>query len=175
MRLEALPGYEKLAEILDASLAHAQTGKGLERHGNAGEAFEDQQIVQFGEWMKSTQFNIGQVCKKALESTRLEDDKAIIELLGVINYAAGAVLILQRRADTTFENNLEQHLDSHVQCRSSSEPVFDAEPEAHDDRCNHEHPEHGGCMLPPRHSYVGTADALKYGLAHKSADDKRWR
>ncbi len=94
-RLDAAPGYESLAAILDAALEQAQAGKGKERHA-CGEPFEDQQIVQLGEWMGSTAFAIGQACKKALESTRLEPDRARGELLGAINYLAGAVISLER-------------------------------------------------------------------------------
>jgi hypothetical protein len=99
-RLPVAPGYEQLAAVLDESLAHAQTGKGRDRHA-CGEPFHDQQIVQLGEWMgRSTHFAIGQACKKAIESTRLEADplRARAELLGAINYLAAAVLVIDRRA-----------------------------------------------------------------------------
>lgn len=96
-RLTALPGYEQLAEVLDAALAQAQAGKGKERHAGEGEAFHDQQIVQLCEWMNSTQGAVFQVSKKALESTRLDDAAAERELLGAINYAAAAVLVIRRR------------------------------------------------------------------------------
>lgn len=96
-RLAALPGYEQLAAVLDAALAQAQAGKGKERHAGEGEAFHDQKIVQLCEWMGSTQGAVFQVAKKALESTRLDDAAAERELLGAINYAAAAVLVLRRR------------------------------------------------------------------------------
>lgn len=99
-RLAALPGYELLANVLDDALEQAQSGKGAQRHAAAGcvERFEEQQIVQLGEWMGgSTAFAIGQACKKALESTRLDDDGARAELLGAINYAVAAILVLDRR------------------------------------------------------------------------------
>jgi hypothetical protein len=54
--------------------------------------------VQVGEWMNSTAFNIGPACKKAIESTRLPADRARAELLGAINYLAGAVLVIDRGA-----------------------------------------------------------------------------
>lgn len=97
-RREVLPGYETLASVMDDAIAQAQTGKGKERHAGYGEAFEDQQIVQLGEWMgESTVFAIGQACKKALESTRLDDESARRELLGAINYLAAAVIVIDRR------------------------------------------------------------------------------
>lgn len=96
-RLPVTPGYEHLAAVLDEALAQAQSGKGKERHA-CGEPFHDQQIVQLGEWMGgSTAFAIGQACKKALESTRLDDAVAERELLGAINYLAAAVVVIRRR------------------------------------------------------------------------------
>lgn len=98
-RLAATPGYESLAVVLDQALEQAQHGKGRERHAAAGEAFADQQIVQLGEWMAgSIAFAVGQACKKALESTRLEPAHARRELLGAINYLAAAVIVIDRRA-----------------------------------------------------------------------------
>jgi hypothetical protein len=100
-RLAAAPGYEALASVLDQALLQAQAGKGVERHAGRGERFEEQQIVQLGEWMGgSTAFAIGQACKKALESTRFDvaPERAIAELLGAINYLAAAVLVIRRRA-----------------------------------------------------------------------------
>lgn len=96
-RLPVVPGYEQLAAVLDEALVQAQTGKGRDRH-SSGEPFHDQQIVQLGEWMgASTAFAIGQACKKSLESTRLDPDRARAELLGAINYLAAAVLVIDRR------------------------------------------------------------------------------
>lgn len=90
------PEYRELARVLSLALCQAQDGKGKDRHAGAGEAFEDQQIVQLGEWMKSTAFAVGQACKKSIESTRLPKDRAIAELLGSINYLAAAVIQLER-------------------------------------------------------------------------------
>ena len=42
-------------------------------------------------------FATGQIGKKAQEATNLPADKAIHELLGVIVYAAGAVLALEQQ------------------------------------------------------------------------------
>lgn len=95
-----LPGYELLANVLDEALAQAQVGKGKQRHANLGEAFHDQQIVKLGEWMGgSTAFCVGQACKKALESTRLRDADAEVDLLGAINYLAAAVILIRQRKE----------------------------------------------------------------------------
>lgn len=152
-RLEALPGYETLARILDLALKQAQSGKGLERHASDNEKFDDQQIVQLGEWMKSTHFNVGQICKKALESTRLVDSQAVDELLGVIDYAAGAIAILQRRAGTP--------------------PVEQVE--SVDERCDCIHSIHGRCILNVRHVEPGSVAHTLAGMAHRAGNDERWR
>ena len=96
MRPEVLPGYEQLATVLDAALEQAQAGKGKERHAGQGQAFHDQQIVQLCEWMGSTQGDVFQAAKKAIESTRLPPERAIAELLGAIVYLAGAVIVIKR-------------------------------------------------------------------------------
>lgn len=98
LRIAANPGYEALAAVLDLALEQAQAGKGAERHALAGEPYQDQQIVQLGEWLDSTAFAVGQACKKAIESTRLPHDRARAELLGAINYLAAAVIQLDRAA-----------------------------------------------------------------------------
>lgn len=95
-RTEAAPAYALLAAVLDEALAQAQSGKGKERHATGGDAFEEQQIVQLGEWMNSTAFAIGQACKKSIESSRLPPDRARLELLGAINYLAAAVIVIDR-------------------------------------------------------------------------------
>lgn len=96
-RTVAQPGYADLARVLDAALDQAQGGKGVERHAAPGEPFSDQQIVQLCEWMGSIQGDVFQVCKKALEACRLPAPAARRELLGVINYAAAAVIVLDRQ------------------------------------------------------------------------------
>jgi hypothetical protein len=88
--------YIALRDVLDEALYQAQCGKGAERHAGDGEAFEDQQIVQLGEWLGSNHFEIGQACKKSIESARMPRDRAVAELLGAINYLAAAVLVLRR-------------------------------------------------------------------------------
>lgn len=95
---DLLPGYEPLAAVFVEAVEQAQRGKGAERHASLGEAFVDQQIVQIGEWLDSNHFEIGQACKKAIESVRLPTDRARAELLGAINYLAAAVIILDRAA-----------------------------------------------------------------------------
>lgn len=90
------PDYSKLRDVLRRAVEQASDGKGRVRHATGQDAFEEQQIVKLGLWMGSTHFEIGQACKKAIESTRLEKTRAVSELLGAINYLAAAVLVLER-------------------------------------------------------------------------------
>lgn len=95
-RLAAQPGYELLAQVLDDALDQAQSGKGRERHARPGQPFESQPIVRGNEELGTTHGAIAQVRKKALESLRLPVDRAVAELLGVIVYAAAAIIVLRR-------------------------------------------------------------------------------
>ncbi len=91
------PGYEPLAEVLGRALQQADSGKGAERHGR-GLPFMDQPMIQIGKWtgpggpafqaIKKTQEALGMV-------GRGERAAAERELLGAINYLAGAVLLIR--------------------------------------------------------------------------------
>lgn len=89
-RVRPLAGYESLAEILDSALHQAQSGKGHDRHAVAGLAFEEQLMSA----LAPLPFCVGQACKKAVESTRLDPIAAERDLLGAISYLVGEV---QRR------------------------------------------------------------------------------
>lgn len=87
--------YRLLRDVLDRAYLQASVGKGRERHAS-GEPFEEQLIVRIGHHLgDSTVFNIGQAWKKSGESLRMPKDRAIAELLGAINYLAGAVVLLE--------------------------------------------------------------------------------
>lgn len=91
----AAEGYEALALVLQRAFQQAAHGKGKERHAR-GEPFE-QQVMADG----ARRFGVGgllfQAFKKSEESQRLPHDKAVTELLGAINYLAGAVIELDRQ------------------------------------------------------------------------------
>ncbi len=88
------PGYYSLAEVLNRAFLQAAKGKGKDRHAQ-GEPF-DQQVMQQG----ADRFGVGsllfQAFKKSEESQRLPFGPAIAELLGAINYLAGAVVAMER-------------------------------------------------------------------------------
>lgn len=88
---EIVPGYECLAQVLQAALDQAQYGKGKERHANS-KPFDQQPIMQIGR-MVGSGFNAGQAIKKAQESMRLSPAHARSEFLDAINYLASAYLL----------------------------------------------------------------------------------
>ena len=97
-KVAADDGYDSLRAIYAMALEQAQGGKGKERHAN-GLPFDQQPICQGGR-----RFGVGcliyQAWKKAHETPVLLKmdngrERAIRELLGVINYAAAAIIVLQ--------------------------------------------------------------------------------
>lgn len=90
-------GYETLAEILTAALMHAATGKGKARHAS-GQPFADQPMQTITRTV-GMGFPLGQALKKTQEASgmieRGDNNAARAELLGAINYLAGAVLALE--------------------------------------------------------------------------------
>ena len=95
--IEIPEGYEALAQVLKEALEQASIGKGKERHAN-DDAFKDQLMVYM-----ANQIGIAgpvfQVVKKAVESCRLPYPANVKELLGAINYAAGAIISLKETHD----------------------------------------------------------------------------
>jgi hypothetical protein len=91
----AEPGYERLARVLQEAHDHAAKTKGKERHAN-GKSFDQQPIMVIPRSQGTPAGQIYQIQKKAGEAlgmfSRAKDEAAIAELLGVINYAAAAIL-----------------------------------------------------------------------------------
>ena len=89
-------GYEALAEVLAAAMEQAASGKGLDRHAN-GQSFDRQPMIDISR-MVGIGFPLGQAQKKAQETALLaaagETAKAQAEILGAINYLAGAHIVL---------------------------------------------------------------------------------
>ncbi len=87
------PGYYSLAAVLQRAFKQASEGKGKERHANALPF--DQQPMQTIAAAHGVGFLTGQASKKAEESHGLPHNMQIAELLGAINYLAGAVIFLE--------------------------------------------------------------------------------
>lgn len=88
-----VPGYESLIEVLIRAYDQASIGKGAERHGK-DKPFTEQPMQHLIE-LYGQGFALGQAGKKMQEALRLPHDAAIRELLGAINYIAGAVIHME--------------------------------------------------------------------------------
>ena len=90
----AAPGYESLADVLARAFEQASAGKGAERHAQA-KPFDTQPMQGISD-LVGIGFPLGQAIKKVQESLRLSPDAAVREMLGAINYFAGAVIFLEK-------------------------------------------------------------------------------
>ena len=87
--------YTSLENVLHRALEQVSAGKGAERHAT-GQAFEDQPMQTISRLVGSHHGLLYQAIKKAQESTRLPTvERQVAELLGAINYLAGAIIFLE--------------------------------------------------------------------------------
>lgn len=82
--------YASLSNVLRRAYDQASSGKGQERHGQ--DLPFTKQPMQLIQDLCGEGFALGQAMKKMQESQRLPHDAAIRELLGAINYIAGAII-----------------------------------------------------------------------------------
>lgn len=92
----AVPGYESLDYVLRQAYQQAAGGKGKERHAT-DLPFTEQPMQSISALLGSHNGLLYQAMKKIQESNRLPHDRAIAELLGAINYVAGAVIYLETK------------------------------------------------------------------------------
>ena len=95
------PAYASLADVLHRALLQASQGKGKERHASGDTPFEEQPMATINRQLGSVHGFIYQAHKKSLESLRLPAGRDVAELLGAINYLAGAVIALESWARKT--------------------------------------------------------------------------
>lgn len=88
--------YGRLKEVLARAYSQAATGKGAARHGQ-DLPFEQQPMQTLSRSLGSNVGLLYQAAKKAQESLRLDREHAVFELLGAINYLAGAIIFLEDR------------------------------------------------------------------------------
>lgn len=88
-------GYETLQEVLERAYEQASTGKGNDRH-STGQPFDKQPMLTI-QGVVGPGFALGQAMKKMEEAMKLPPGKDISELLGAINYIAGAIIYLERK------------------------------------------------------------------------------
>lgn len=102
-KMKVEQGYEPLAEVLQEALDQAQKGKGAICHAN-GLRFIDQPIMQ-GAREAGEGGLVFQSRKKILEAMNCkDDDRAITDLLGAINYIVAQVLL---RREVAINNDHE--------------------------------------------------------------------
>jgi hypothetical protein len=89
-------GYDGLLTVLRRAFLQAAVGKGKERHANSL-PFEAQPMQMINRLLGSQDGHLYQAIKKIQESKRLPRDRAVAELLGAINYLAGAVIVLEEQ------------------------------------------------------------------------------
>lgn len=91
--------YEPLQRVLSRALEQAAHGKGADRHAN-GQPFMEQPIMRNSR-VAGLGFPTGQALKKIEEAITMagrgHDPNAVFELLGAINYAAAAILLIEER------------------------------------------------------------------------------
>lgn len=110
-------GYEDLAYVLEQAFEQAARGKGKERHANQL-PFNEQPIMTLQE-LYGPGFALGQAAKKTQEAQRMGTDAAVRELLGAINYIAGAIIHIQsmeqeepESEDTGYKSAYDSYLES---------------------------------------------------------------
>ena len=89
--------YLVLHQVLHDALDQAASGKGKDRHA-MGEPFEEQLMCLLARQL-GPQGPAFQVCKKVVEACRLPFPANVREVLGAINYAAGMVIEMERKAN----------------------------------------------------------------------------
>lgn len=105
-----VPGYTSLASVFQRAYDQAAKHKGAERHAN-DKPFHEQPMQTVANH-HGIGFILGQASKKAIEAQgmlgRGDPDKAIHELLGAINYIAGAVINIEmKRMRAAFEQTAD--------------------------------------------------------------------
>lgn len=87
--------YDSLKNVLDRALHQAAEGKGKDRHAAVGPSFDEQPMQLISRLLRSPDGLRYQAIKKIQESSRRDKEAAIKELLGAINYCAGAIIFLE--------------------------------------------------------------------------------
>lgn len=87
--------YHLLAATLVRAFEQAANGKGKERHATGDTPFHEQPMALINKQIGSVDGFIYQAHKKSLEALRLPQGRNVAEILGAINYLAGAVIALE--------------------------------------------------------------------------------
>jgi len=96
--------YASLEQVLNRAYAQAALGKGKERHA-CDRPFEEQPMQTISQLLGSHTGLLYQAMKKIQESQRMDKDAAVRELLGAINYIAGAVIFIEAATPDLAESS----------------------------------------------------------------------
>lgn len=94
--IQHVPGYTHLSDVFARAYQQAALGKGAERHAD-NRPFTEQPMQTISDLLGNHQGLLYQAMKKIQESNRLDTDAAVRELLGAINYIAGAVIHMEKK------------------------------------------------------------------------------
>lgn len=89
-------GYESLLHVLARAHEQAALGKGAERHA-CTRPFTEQPMQSISRLLGNETGLLYQAMKKIQESQRMDQDAAVKELLGAINYIAGAIIFKEAK------------------------------------------------------------------------------
>lgn len=87
--------YASLNLVLERAYDQAACGKGAQRHAS-DQPFDEQPMQKLID-LYGLGFALGQAGKKMQESLRMDTQAAVRELLGAINYIAGAIIHLEKK------------------------------------------------------------------------------
>lgn len=85
--------YAPMVAVFALALEQASSGKGAQRHGQ-GKPFDRQPMMEISRMIGGPAGCFYQAMKKTQEASRMEPGAAKREILGAINYLAGAYLLL---------------------------------------------------------------------------------
>jgi hypothetical protein len=92
--------YFELGRVLGLAFEQASGGKGAQRHGQ-GKPFDRQPMLEISRMLNGSPIGcMYQAIKKTQEASRMDTAAAQRELLGAINYLAGAYLLLEESSST---------------------------------------------------------------------------
>lgn len=117
-------GYESLADVLQRAFDQAANGKGAERHADQ-KPFDQQPMQRLCE-LYGPGFALGQAAKKSQEAMRLPTvERQVAELLGAINYLAGAIIHLEGKSASHAANDNKAAPIAHLSrfCELSSQDL----------------------------------------------------
>lgn len=112
-----IDAYSRALSVARDAVYDMHCGKGSDRHVLDNEKFEDQVSMWIGR--RGLDFHSGQAIKKVDEASRKDNDKAILELRGAINYIVMRII--------TLEDRIEGHEPTRIVVQDGHSPSKETE------------------------------------------------